>query len=51
MIVDRFGNNKIYFVFDHDGDGALIVPDPDGPTNITKENLPTDRLCERKLGD
>lgn len=37
MIVDRFGNNKIYFVFDHNGDGALIVPDPDGPANITKE--------------
>lgn len=37
MIVDSFGNNKIFFVFDHDGDGALIVPIPDGPSNTTKE--------------
>lgn len=37
MIVDRFGNNRIYFVFDHNGDGALIVPDPDGSANVTKE--------------
>jgi prepilin-type N-terminal cleavage/methylation domain-containing protein len=37
MIVDSFGNNKIYFVFDHDGDGALTVPNPDGASNTTKE--------------
>lgn len=37
MVVDRFGNPQISFVFDHDGDGRLIVPDPDGGTGSTKE--------------
>ncbi len=29
-IVDSFGNNQIRIVFDHDNDGIVSVPDPDG---------------------
>ncbi|MFT4901092.1 MAG: prepilin-type N-terminal cleavage/methylation domain-containing protein [Lentimonas sp.] len=29
-VVDSFGNNKIRIVFDHDNDGQVRVPDPDG---------------------
>lgn len=36
-VIDSFGNNKICFVFDHNGDGVLKVPDPDGSNKATKE--------------
>jgi prepilin-type N-terminal cleavage/methylation domain-containing protein len=29
-VIDGFDNNKIVIVFDHDNDGEVIVPDPDG---------------------
>ena len=29
-IIDGFGNNKIIIAFDHDNDGEIVVPDPDG---------------------
>jgi prepilin-type N-terminal cleavage/methylation domain-containing protein len=36
-VIDSFGNNKICFVFDHNGDGVLKVPDPDGSNKEIKE--------------
>ena len=36
-IVDSFGNNDIRIVFDHDNDGVVRVPDPDGSITATKE--------------
>lgn len=35
-VIDSFGNNDIRIVFDHDNDGELIVPDPDGSGSATK---------------
>jgi prepilin-type N-terminal cleavage/methylation domain-containing protein len=29
-VIDGFGNNKIIIVFDHDNDGEVRVPDPNG---------------------
>lgn len=29
-VIDGFGNNKIIIVFDHDDDGEVTVPDPNG---------------------
>ena len=36
-VIDSFGNNKICFVFDHNGDGVLKVPDPEGSSKESKE--------------
>lgn len=36
-VIDSFGNNKICFVFDHNGDGVLKVPDPEGSNKEIKE--------------
>lgn len=36
-VIDGFGNNKIFIVFDHDNDGEVTVPDPDGAPTATKE--------------
>jgi prepilin-type N-terminal cleavage/methylation domain-containing protein len=36
-VIDSFGNNKICFVFDHNGDGVLTVPDPDGSKTAIKK--------------
>ena len=36
-VIDSFGNNKICFVFDHNGDGVLKVPDPEGSNKEFKE--------------
>ena len=36
-VIDSFGNNKICFVFDHNGDGILRVPVPDGSLREVKE--------------
>ena len=38
-VIDGFGNNKIFIVFDHDNDGEVTVPDPDGGPATTKEIL------------
>jgi prepilin-type N-terminal cleavage/methylation domain-containing protein len=35
-VIDGFGNNKIVIVFDHDNDGEVTVPDPDGGSASTK---------------
>lgn len=35
-VIDSFGNNDIRIVFDHDNDGELSVPDPDGSVTDTK---------------
>jgi prepilin-type N-terminal cleavage/methylation domain-containing protein len=36
-IIDGFGNNKIFIVFDHDNDGQVTVPDRDGALTDTKD--------------
>jgi prepilin-type N-terminal cleavage/methylation domain-containing protein len=37
LLIDGFGNNKIFIVFDHDNDGEVTVPDPDGALTDTKD--------------
>jgi len=34
-VVDGFGNNQIFIVFDHDNDGEVTVPDPEGGSTNT----------------
>lgn len=36
-IIDGFGNNQIFIVFDDDDDGVVEVPDPDGSDTDTIE--------------
>lgn len=36
-IIDGFGNNRIIFAFDHDNDGVITVPDPEGSSSDTLE--------------
>jgi len=36
-VIDGFGNNRIFIVFDDDDDGEVTVPDPDGGLTSTKK--------------
>jgi len=36
-VIDSFGNSAIRLIFDHDSDGLVTVPDPDGSFSDTKD--------------
>jgi len=48
-IVDRFNNDQLFIAIDGDGDGRIVVPDPDNPGMTMEVRTPVTAYAEENL--